>query len=146
MVNSKKTDAQQAKMIYNFKNLTFVVPCIASIFQYISNKMQRYTVYLYLKTAVHVSGDISTHHQEHIQLYLQHLVFFTPLLLPTTSAVFRYKQTMQRCILLDTHIGITLRMSNKNYLKQMKGFVSTTSVGKNQLTTTRVKIKLKGNN
>ena len=43
--------------------------------------MQRYTVYLYLKTALHVSSGISTHHQERIQLYLQHLVFVTPLLL-----------------------------------------------------------------
>jgi hypothetical protein len=43
--------------------------------------MQRHTVYLYLKTALHVSGDIFTHHQERIQLYLQHLVFVTPLLL-----------------------------------------------------------------
>jgi hypothetical protein len=43
--------------------------------------MQRYTVYLYLETALHVSGGISTHHQEHIQLYLQHLVYVTPLLL-----------------------------------------------------------------
>ena len=57
-------------------------PCIVNIFQYISNKMQRYTVYLYLETAVHVSGGTSTHHQERIQLYLQHLVFVTPLLLP----------------------------------------------------------------
>jgi hypothetical protein len=56
-------------------------PCIVSIFQYISNKMQRYTVYLCLKTALHVSGGTSTHHQERIQLYLQHLVFVTPLLL-----------------------------------------------------------------
>ena len=56
-------------------------PCIVSIFQYISKKMQRYTVYLYLETALHVSGGISTHHQERIQLYLQHLVFVTPLLL-----------------------------------------------------------------
>jgi hypothetical protein len=47
----------------------------------ISNKMQRYTVYLYLETAVHVSGGSSTHHQERIQLYLQHLLFVTPLLL-----------------------------------------------------------------
>jgi hypothetical protein len=30
--------------------------CILSVFQYISNKMQRYTVYLYLETALHVSG------------------------------------------------------------------------------------------
>jgi hypothetical protein len=57
-------------------------PCIVSISQYISNKMQRYTVYLYLETALQVSGCISTHHQERIQLYLQHLVFVTPLLLP----------------------------------------------------------------
>jgi hypothetical protein len=47
----------------------------------VSNKMQRYTVYLYLETALHVSGGTSTHHQVRIQLYLQHLVFVTPLLL-----------------------------------------------------------------
>jgi hypothetical protein len=53
-------------------------PCIVSI----TNKMQRYTVYLYLENALHVSGATSTHHQELIQLYLQHLVFVTtPLLL-----------------------------------------------------------------
>jgi hypothetical protein len=62
-------------------DLTFMGPCIVSIFQYISNKMHRYTVYLHLKTALHVSGGTSTHHQERIQLYLQHLVFVTPLLL-----------------------------------------------------------------
>ena len=43
--------------------------------------MQRYTVYLYLETALHVSGGTFTFHQERIQLYLQHLVFVTPLLL-----------------------------------------------------------------
>jgi hypothetical protein len=43
--------------------------------------MQRYTIYLYLETALHVSSGTSTHHQERIQLYLQHLVFVTPLLL-----------------------------------------------------------------
>ena len=43
--------------------------------------MQRYTVYLYLETALHVLGGTSTNHQESIQLYLQHLVFVTPLLL-----------------------------------------------------------------
>jgi hypothetical protein len=43
--------------------------------------MQRYTAYLYLKTALHVSGGTSTHHQKRIQLYLQHLVFVTLLLL-----------------------------------------------------------------
>ena len=59
----------------------FMGPCIVSIFQYISKKMQRYTVYLYLETALHVSGGTSSHHQERIQLYLRHLVFVTPLLL-----------------------------------------------------------------
>jgi hypothetical protein len=55
--------------------------CTVSIFQYISNKLQRYTVYLYLETALHVLGGTSTLYQERIQLYLQHLVFVTPLLL-----------------------------------------------------------------
>jgi len=49
-------------------DLTFMGPCIVSIFQYISSKMQRYTVYLYLETALHVLGGTSTHHQEHIQI------------------------------------------------------------------------------
>jgi hypothetical protein len=35
----------------------------------------------YLKTAQHVSGDTSTHHQERKQLYLQNLVFVMPLML-----------------------------------------------------------------
>jgi len=62
-----------------------MAPCIVNIFQYISNKMQRYTVYLYLEIVLHVSGGTSIHHQEHIQLYLEHLVFVTPLLLPAAS-------------------------------------------------------------
>jgi hypothetical protein len=56
-------------------------PCILSIFQYISIKMQRYKVYLYLETVLHFSDGTSTYHQERIQLYLQHLVFVTTLLL-----------------------------------------------------------------
>jgi hypothetical protein len=35
----------------------------------------------YLETALHVSSDTVTYHQERKQLYLQHLVFVTPLLL-----------------------------------------------------------------
>jgi hypothetical protein len=46
--------------------------CIVSI----SNKMQRYTLYLYLETALHVSGGTFTHHKERIQLYLQHVEQF----------------------------------------------------------------------
>jgi len=43
--------------------------------------MQQYTVYLYLQTALHVSGGNSTHHQELISLYLQYLTVLSPLLL-----------------------------------------------------------------
>jgi hypothetical protein len=43
--------------------------------------MQSYAVYLYLETALHISGSTFTHHQERIHLYLQRLVFVTPLLL-----------------------------------------------------------------
>jgi hypothetical protein len=45
-------------------DLTFMGPCIVSIFQYtcISNKMQSNTIYLYLETALHVSGSTSIHH------------------------------------------------------------------------------------
>ena len=38
--------------------------------------------------ALHVSGGNSTHHQEHTQLYLQHLALVKPLLLPGQE--FRY--------------------------------------------------------
>jgi hypothetical protein len=50
----------------------------------VCHKTQHYTVYLYLETALHVSGGTTTHHQEYKQLYLLHLVFFTPSLLPAT--------------------------------------------------------------
>ena len=39
----------------------------------------------HLETAVDVSGGTTTHHQERIQLYLLHLVFVRPLLLPAAS-------------------------------------------------------------
>jgi hypothetical protein len=48
--------------------------------------MQRYTVYFYLETALHVSGGTITHYQERKQLYIQHLVFVT-LLLPPAAIV-----------------------------------------------------------
>jgi len=42
----------------------------------------------YLETALHVSGGTYIHHQERKQLYLQHLVFVTPLLfLPLSRQV-----------------------------------------------------------
>jgi len=48
--------------------------------------MQLHTIYLHPKTSLHVSGGTSTHHQERIQLYLQHLLFVRPLLLPASIA------------------------------------------------------------
>jgi len=39
----------------------------------------------YLETALHVSGGIITHQQERKGLYLQHLVFVTPLLLSAAT-------------------------------------------------------------
>jgi len=62
--------------------------------------MQLYTVYLYLEIALHVSSGTSTHHRERVQLYLQHLVFVPPLLLPAAIAAG------SSCILLDIYIGI----------------------------------------
>jgi uncharacterized transporter YbjL len=41
-------------------DLKFMGPCIISISQYISNKMQRYTVYLYLETVSTASGICHT--------------------------------------------------------------------------------------
>ena len=73
MMTTMTTTTYTTLLIHVFTN--------AVVFQYISNKMQLYTVYLYLETALHVSGGTSTHHQGRIQLYLQHLVFVTPLLL-----------------------------------------------------------------
>ena len=35
----------------------------------------------YLETALHISGDTITHNQERKQLYIQHVVTVTPLLL-----------------------------------------------------------------
>ena len=40
----------------------------------------------YLETALHVSRGTITHHQERKQVYLQHLVFVTPLL-PSAAIV-----------------------------------------------------------
>jgi len=39
----------------------------------------------YLETALRVSGGTITHHQQCRQLYLQHLVFVTPLLLSAAT-------------------------------------------------------------
>jgi hypothetical protein len=45
------------------------------------NSLKIIKTLLYSYSALHVSGSTFTHHQERIQLHLQHLVFVTPLLL-----------------------------------------------------------------
>jgi hypothetical protein len=63
--------------------------------------MQRYTVYLFLETALHVSGGISTHHQEQTQLYLQHLALVKTLPLPAAiveELERRFGRNVQTCI------------------------------------------------
>jgi hypothetical protein len=74
-------------------------PCIVSI----SKKMQRYTFYLYLETALHVSGGTSTHHQERIQMYLQHLAFLTPLLLSAAIVEELEPGLSALCVAYATH-------------------------------------------
>jgi len=56
------------------------VPESSSILIYIQQDAMLHSLF-YLETALHVSGGTTTHHQERKQLYLQHLVFVTPLLL-----------------------------------------------------------------
>ena len=62
-------------------------PCIVNKFQY-TYIQQDATLhsFFYLETDLHVSGGTTTHHQERKQLYLQHLVFVTQLLLPAAIA------------------------------------------------------------
>jgi hypothetical protein len=47
-----------------------------------------------LEIALHISGGTTTHHQESKQLYLQRLVFVTPLLLPATIATSVFELLM----------------------------------------------------
>jgi hypothetical protein len=70
-----------------FGDLTFMGMCIVSIFQYIFNKMQRYTVYLYLEL-LYTFRVILPPIIRSAYNYLLHLVFVTPLLLS------RYKKTV----------------------------------------------------
>jgi len=55
-----------------------------NILIYIQQDAMLHSIF-YLETALHVSGGTSTHHQVHKQLYLQHVVFFKPLLLPAVT-------------------------------------------------------------
>jgi hypothetical protein len=59
-------------------------PCIVNnILIYIQQEATLHSLF-YVETALHVSGGTIAHHQERKRLYLQHLVFVTPLLLSAT--------------------------------------------------------------
>ena len=47
-------------------------------------------ILFYVETALHISGGTTTHYQERRQLYLQHLVFVRPLLLPAAILEYYY--------------------------------------------------------
>jgi hypothetical protein len=89
----------------------------SQIYSNVYPTMQRYTIYLYLETAVRVSGVIFTHHQERKQLYLQHLVFVTPLLLP--SAIADDPQHKQRLFPLT---AISLGLYNREAISRLRGW------------------------
>jgi hypothetical protein len=55
----------------------------SNILIYIQKDVTLHSLF-YLETAVHILGGTTTHHQER-KLYLQHLVFVTPLLLPAVT-------------------------------------------------------------
>jgi len=55
-----------------------------NILVYIQQDVTLHSLF-YLEIALDVSGGNTTHYQERIQLYIQHLVFVTPLLPPAAS-------------------------------------------------------------
>jgi len=45
-------------------NLTFMGPCIVNLFLSTTNKMQRYTIFFIVVSALHVSSGFTARHQE----------------------------------------------------------------------------------
>jgi hypothetical protein len=52
----------------------------------------------YVETALRVSGGSTTHYQERIQLYLQHLVFVTPILLSAANGLTNTRCCRYSCL------------------------------------------------
>jgi len=95
VLSGTATHHQERKQLY-LQHLVFVRPLLlpAAIVAGSSNGLTNTyptnaTLHslFYLETALHFSGGTATHHQEHKQLYLQHLVFVRPLLLPAAIAL-----------------------------------------------------------
>jgi hypothetical protein len=70
---------------YEAKLYCVNLSCHILLYSYIQQDTTLHSLF-YLETAVYVLGDTITHHQERRQLYLQHLVFVRPLLLPAARA------------------------------------------------------------
>ena len=81
----KKPLFQQPESVYH-KNSNFEIKItipqtyVLNILIYIQQDATLHSLF-YLENALHVSGGTIAHHQERKQLYRQHLVFDTPLLL-----------------------------------------------------------------
>jgi hypothetical protein len=90
---------------------TFVRNIVQDIPIYIQKDATLHSL-LYLETALHVSAGTSTHHQERIQLYIQHLLFVTPLLLPAASGMKHVEQfpNIINCVTLHL-VGYILEYS-----------------------------------
>jgi hypothetical protein len=72
-----------------------MVPCIVIIILISIQRNAKLHSLFYLETTLHVSGGTITHHQESKQLYLQHLVFVTPLLL--SAAIVEELELVRAC-------------------------------------------------
>ena len=70
------------RVLYSFARLFFRVESLNHPFDIFPTRCNITQFIYFWKTALHVSGGISTHRQVHIQLYLQYLVLVKPLLLP----------------------------------------------------------------
>jgi hypothetical protein len=71
---------------------------------------------IYPETALYVSGGTTTHHQEHKPLYLQHLVFVTPLLLLDAIACAVQRYTVCLKITLYVSGGKTTHLQENKQL------------------------------
>jgi len=106
------THHQERKKLY-VQHLVFVrpllLPTAVNILIYIQQDATLHSLF-YLETDLHVSGGTITHHQERKKLYLQHLVFVRPLLLPTAVNILIYIQqdaTLHSLFYLETALHVS---------------------------------------
>jgi len=81
---------------YSVKNIYDIKPS-RDILIYIQQDATLRSLF-YLETALHVSGGTNTHHQERKQLYLQHLVFVTPLAEDSSNGVTNTRCCRYSCL------------------------------------------------